>query len=131
VAGDLLSVDPTVWVCAEGWSLEPDAPIPLAILDRGCWWRTLPSDSLDKEGRAWRVAYKSASFASVRSAIRAGLAVGAVPVRSVDAGLQVLSVEHGMPALPSSTRSIVIRDGAPRDLAAAMARAIRRAVAQP
>ena len=123
--GDVLAVEPAVWAIAEGGELLPDAPVPLALLDRDCWWRDLPSDALDRAGREWCVAYRSGSFASLRAAIRSGLAVGPVPLGALGRGLRIL--DDGMPALPFARREIMVSGQAPPPLAAAMTAALRRA----
>lgn len=122
--GTPLSVEQTVWAAATDFVLDDDAPVPLAILDRSCWWRDLPIQALDSDGRAWTVAYRSASFASIRSAIRAGLAIAPLGMSSMEPGMRVLGQKDGFPKLPSSKRAIMIAKNAPRTLADAMADAI-------
>lgn len=128
VPGEFLSSEPTVWAGSIGFILNVETPLPLAILDRDCWWRDMPSKALEHQGRVWRVAYKSESFPSLRAAIRAGLAVGALPAGSVEPTMRVLSIENGLPPLPLSSRAILTRTDPPDDLMAAMAAAIRSAV---
>lgn len=125
LGGEPLASEPVVWAIAISGDLDPDAPVPLAVLDRGCWWRNLPADALDKAGRQWRLAYRSSSFASLRAAIRSGLAVGPLPLRSLGHGLRV--IDDGMPPLPAALREIMVSRQAPPALAAAMAAALRRA----
>ena len=88
----------------------------------------MPAAVLDEVSRPWRVSYRTGSFASLRSAIRAALAVGPVPARSIDAGMRILSETEGFPALPAWQRSIHISASAPAEIAEAMADTIRQAV---
>ena len=125
LGGEPLASEPVVWAIAEGSDLDPDAPVPLAVLDRGCWWRDLPIDALDGAGRAWRVAYRSSSFASLRAAIRSGLAAGPLPLGSLGHGLRV--ADDGLPPLPFALREIMVSRQAPPALATAMTAALRRA----
>jgi DNA-binding transcriptional LysR family regulator len=125
--GEFLMSEPTVWCCRWDMLIDPDAPVPLALLDRSCWWPRIPIEALDEIGRTWRKAYFGASFESLISAVRSGLAVGVLPSASLGEGLRVLGPEDGFPSLPVSNRSILIHEDAPRDLAAAMASAIRNA----
>lgn len=127
-SGPALTSEPTVWACAPSLTLLDDLPMPLALLDRGCWWRSLATDALDRAGRPWRVVYKSASFASVRAAVRAGLAVAPLPAGCVEPGLRMLGEADGLPPLPAAHRAILVSDTAPKDLADAMAEALRQAV---
>ena len=126
--GQPLSSEPNVWAARDTFVLEPDAPVPLAILDRDCWWRAIPTDALDKARRSWNLAYSSESFASVRAAIRAGLAVGVVPRNTLEPSMRVLTAREGFPPLPASHRVILVNDEAPPELTSAMSDAIVAAV---
>lgn len=127
--GEPLSTEPNVWAAAERLELEKDAPVPLAILDRACWWRELPTLALAEARRPWTLAYSSESFASMRAAIRAGLAVGVMPRNCLEPSMKVLTARDGFPPLPASVRVILTGAEAPADLAAAMSEAIHAAVA--
>ncbi|MCI5076711.1 LysR substrate-binding domain-containing protein [Oricola sp.] len=127
-SGTPLAAEPVVWTCAEAAVMDRDAPVPLALLDRDCWWRDMPVEALDRAGRAWRIAYRSSGFASLRAAIRAGLAVGPLPRASVGPGLRVLGEADGMPPLPFAQREIMVARQAPPALVSAMTQALRRAV---
>lgn len=126
--GEPLSMEETVWARAETCSVSLDQPVPLALLTRECWWRDMPVGALETSGREWRVAYQSASFPGLRAAVRAGLAIAPLPLRSVEPGMRIMSTDEGMPPLPGSHRAIVVSPEAPTDLAEAMAGAIRQAV---
>ncbi len=126
--GEALSAERSVWACGLSFALDPGAPLPLAILDRDCWWRDMPSKALEAAGRDWRPSYRSSSFSSLRAAIRAGLGVGVLPAGAVDAGMRVLTAEDGLPPLPVAHRVIMVRANAPTALAGAMSAAIRDAV---
>ena len=128
VPGEPLLSEPTVWVTHERMALTESDEVPLALLDRGCPWCRLPTEALKRAGRGWRVVYSSQSFSSLRSAIRAGLAVGVLPLGCVEPGMRILSSTDGFPELPSSNRAILIGKAAQSDLAEAMAEAIRGAV---
>ena len=129
-SGDVFSSEPTVWAASETFNLERDMPVPLAILDRDCWWRDMPANALEQCGRSWKIAYQSESFASLRAAVRAGLAVGTLPQSCIEAGMKVLSGKHGFPPLATANRVICISETAPADLTSAMADAIRKATVQ-
>jgi len=125
VGGEVLASEPTVWACADAMALTDDMPVPLALLDRSCWWRTVAQDALDTAGRRWRVVYTSESFHSVRAAVRAGLAVAPLPSGSLEAGMRALSDRDGFPPLPPAQRALLI---SPAALADAMADAFRQAL---
>lgn len=129
--GEEIGVDAVIWAAGlrQGGCRSPglDAPVPLAVLDRGCWWRDLPTAALERAGRPYRVAFRSASFGSLRTAIRAGFAVGILPEACLTENMRVLAARDGFPPLPASRRSILTSPAAPPDLAAAMAECLKDA----
>ncbi|MEM1200502.1 MAG: LysR substrate-binding domain-containing protein, partial [Pseudomonadota bacterium] len=126
--GQPLSSIPNVWAAAQTLELEPSAPVPLAILERTCWWRDIPTTALDEARRSWTLAYSSESFASVRAAIRSGLAVGVVPRNTLEPSMKIMGKREGFPPLPASQRAILVNANAPDELTSAMSDAIVAAV---
>lgn len=124
---DAFHSEPTIWAAGTDFALPPDAAVPLACLDRQCWWRDIPTDALDGISRPWKRAYVSASFASIKAAIRAGLAVGILPFGAVDRSMRVLGANDGFPALPPTRRTLLCGKTAPASLTEAMVEAIRGA----
>ena len=127
-AGEPLSTEPNVWAARDTFELAPSAPVPLAILERDCWWRDIPTSALDNARRSWTLAYSSESFASVRAAIRSGLAVGVVPKNTLEPSMKIMGKREGFPPLPPSQRSILVNPDAPGDLTSAMSEAVVAAV---
>lgn len=123
--GVSLGVEKTEWAKRKGANIPLDRPVPLAILDRSCWWRDLPTTSLDTMGRDYTVAFRSSSFASLLAAIRAGFAVGVVPASSLGGSTAEPSRSEGFPNLAPSRRSILVAKNAPRDLGHAMIEATK------
>ncbi|WP_180902349.1 LysR family transcriptional regulator [Martelella soudanensis] len=125
--GVTLGLEIAVWAARKDARIIGANPVPLAILDRNCWWRDLPARSLEAVGREYSVAFRSSSFASLRAVIRAGFAIGVVPISCVDECTVILSDADGFPGLPTFRRSILIAADAPENLTGAMAEAIRNA----
>ncbi|MEM7669198.1 MAG: LysR family transcriptional regulator [Pseudomonadota bacterium] len=125
--GDPLGDERTIWAAGSEFRIAPDEPVPLATLDRACWWRDLPAETLDRVGRSHVIAFRSSSFTSLQAAVRAGIAVGILPARSLCPKTRELRLKDGFPELPLSRRSIVVSAAAPADLTGAMATAIRNA----
>lgn len=125
--GETLDTERTVWATKKGVKIEVGSPVPLAILDRTCWWRNLPTTSFDSIGRDYTVTFRSSSFASLRAAIRAGFAVGIFPASCVCEKMSILTEADGFPKLPNSRRSILLGVDTPNDLASAMTEAIKSA----
>lgn len=128
VAGEPLLEQKAVWAASETMHLRISDPVPLAVVSHGCWMGELPKVSLEQHGRSYNIAFECSGIMSLKAAINAGFAIGVLYESNVDSGMKVLSAKEGFPPLPMAKRSILIRPGAPQDLAAAMATAIKRAV---
>ena len=101
-------------------------PVPLAVVNHGCWLGELPKTSLEQLGRTYNIAFECSGLMSLKAAIRAGFAIGVLYEGNVEPGMKILSAKDGFPSLPTSKRSIIVRPDAPQDLASAMA--IQRAI---
>lgn len=123
-----LSKEPAVWATGRVTGAAADFserdPVPLANLDRSCWWKTIATDALRANGRTYRVVYRTESFGSLLSALRSGFAVGVLPASCVSEDLQALGVRHGLPTLPLIHRSVLFSEKADSDITHAMADAI-------
>ncbi|MEO0771777.1 MAG: LysR family transcriptional regulator [Pseudomonadota bacterium] len=120
-----ISREPAVWATGRKGAISADGQVPLAMLDRSCWWKSIPTDALQRAGRDYRVVYRTESFGSLLSALRSGFAVGVLPASCVDADLRVLDTAHGLPRLPDIHRSILFSDKSDTLITQAMAEAIR------
>ncbi len=126
-AGEPFLQQQPVWVASRTMRPDPSQPVPLAVINHGCWMGELPKAALAKQGRACNLAFACSGLMSLKAAIRAGFAIGVLFETNVEPGMRILSAKEGFPALPPSKRSILVRPDAPPDLARAMADAIRRA----
>ena len=117
--------EPSVWAAADTFSLDTDAPIPLALFDRNCWWRSVPTDLLDKAGLSWRIAYLSENYTSVKAAISAGFGIGVLAESTLSPTMQALG---GLPAPPRSNLTILKGNGPHDPAIQAMEAAIRAAI---
>ena len=122
--GELLNIEDTVWATQKGAKVSLSNTVPLAILDRSCWWSDLPIKALDAANIKYEIAFRSSSFSSLQAALRAGFAVGLLPKSSVTADFEVLTRKHGFPELPSSRRTILVSENTPEALSNAMQEAI-------
>ena len=102
--------------------------MPLAILDRGCWWSGLPCTALNDYGRDYVVKFRSTSFSNLRCAIRSGLAVGVLPARAVQPGMQIVGASGNLPCLPTLTRRVIVSQKAPQDIAGEIAKKLKDSV---
>lgn len=105
-----------VWVCAANRINGAPDQIPLAVLERDCWWHGIAQTALDGSRIRYRIAFSSSSFASVCSAVQAGLAVGIVPERMVTTQMRILDRADGLPKLPRLRRTILRNQKSSADL---------------
>ncbi|RIA56914.1 LysR substrate-binding domain-containing protein [Dichotomicrobium thermohalophilum] len=96
----ILLREPVVWAASAKHCVHQDDPVPLALFHSGCRFRQWAIGALADAGRGYRINYTSVSFAGIETAIRAGLAVGAIPQSNVTPGLRILDERDGFPALP-------------------------------
>lgn len=125
--GEPLASAKIVWAGRHGGAWSNLDIVPLAVLDRTCYWRELPMKLLDKSGVKYRVAFQSGSFTSLQAALRSGIAVGLLPISSINEGLVELTDAHRFPRPPKSNRTIQVSKTASQTISREMANSIRRA----
>lgn len=120
--------EPMVWVAGADFVLDGNAPIPLTLFDRHCWWRDVATNALDDMGKEWRTAYLSENFVSIRAAIVAGIGVGVLAKSTIDSSMRVLAEAEGFPALPPASLSLLKNNRSQSNIVQKMEDAIRAAV---
>jgi DNA-binding transcriptional LysR family regulator len=100
--GVVLLREPIVWAASARHCAHEQEPVPLALFHSGCKIRQWAIDALAKQGRSYRLAYTSVSLAAIEAAVRAGLAVTALPRSNVGEGLRILDGRDGFPELPGN-----------------------------
>lgn len=128
-AGDHIATEDSVWAASRSFKVNTAEPLPIAVLTRQCWWRTLPTDALKTVDLSWRTVFESESFGSLKAAVRAGFAIAAVPRNSICNQMRILGAEEGLPPLPKAHRFFVTGAETPQPLADAMRDAVIRATA--
>lgn len=92
--------EPLAWLMLKGGRAARQIPLPLAIAEIGCAWRDAALGALEAAHRDYRIAYASDTAMGQIAAVRADLAVAALPRSLVDRDLVEVPVEHGLPRLP-------------------------------
>ena len=127
--GELLGADPTVWVASRTHDVALQDPLPVAMFDEDCWWRSWALRSLDDAGRRYRVAFASRSIAGLQAAVTSGLAVAVLARSTMPAGSRILGARDGFGELPPSRIVLRRASGTAARPVGAMADAIRAAFA--
>ncbi|WP_048306962.1 LysR substrate-binding domain-containing protein [Halomonas sp. PR-M31] len=97
--GEVVHTEPLVWACLDGGVAGQRSPLPLALANQGCAWRTMALSALDRSGLAYRIAYTSENCAGQEAALLADLAIAPLPLSMVRAPLRQLDNEAGLPSL--------------------------------
>ncbi len=77
--------EPLVWVDSRDWPANGRDPLPLVVFPSEGLYRRQMTEALDGLGRRWRIAYVSASLASLQGAVSAGIGVSLLPKRLMPA----------------------------------------------
>lgn len=94
--------EPLAWLMARGGRAFCHDPLPLAVAAANCTWRAAALSALDAYGRPYRIAYSSDAPAGQAAAVRADLAIAALPASMADSHLLPVPADMGLPELPQT-----------------------------
>ena len=100
--GEVLFVEPLVWLAASEWAPPVDAPLPLAVLSGPCGVRVAAVRALERASIAWEETFVGGGMAAIGAALSAGLAVSALARRVAPPGVVDVGAKFGLPPLPES-----------------------------
>jgi DNA-binding transcriptional LysR family regulator len=100
--GEVLCVDPTVWVTSMVHRLQDLDPLPIATYRNSTWSRDFAFRSLDLQGRKYRVAFVADTSSGLKNAASAGLAVTTLSRSNIPPGCRELTADDGFPPVDSS-----------------------------
>jgi DNA-binding transcriptional LysR family regulator len=99
--GEVVRIEPLVWVKGRGSDAWQKRPLPLSMVDERCAFRPVVLGALADEGIAWRTVFESGNIEATAATVRAGLAVTTWLASTVPADLETLAPRAaGLPALP-------------------------------
>lgn len=99
--GEVIRVEPLVWVTGRGSDAWLKRPLPLSMVDERCAFRPVVLGALAEAGFAWRTVFESGNIEATATTVRAGLAITAWLVSTVPVDLEVLAPHTaGLPVLP-------------------------------
>ncbi|MBO3760438.1 LysR family transcriptional regulator [Ciceribacter sp. L1K23] len=97
--GEVVMKEQLVWAGAKCGTAHLREPLPVSIWEDGCCWRADALTRLDKEKRAYRIAYLSAHTMAQRAAVIADLAVAPLPRSYLTDDMTALGSRQGLPEL--------------------------------
>ncbi|MBC8724641.1 LysR family transcriptional regulator [Paraburkholderia sp. 31.1] len=99
--GEVVCIEPLVWVKGRGSDAWQKRPLPLSMVDERCAFRPVVLGALADEGIAWRTVFESGNIEATAATVRAGLAITAWFASTVPADLETLTFRvSGLPVLP-------------------------------
>ncbi len=93
--GEVLCVDPTVWVTSLHHEQHLRKPVPVAVYFKSDWSRDYAELSLNRQGIDWRPAWTCDMAGGFRLAVANGVAIAPLSRSTIPAGCRELSVEDG------------------------------------
>lgn len=105
--GELFRTEKMYWVGGRHGMAIKTSPLPLAVGDQSCCWRSDAVEALSNRDIDFRVAYTSSNATAITSAVLSDLAVGILPESALQQGMQVLGEEHKLPYLPDAQIAVM------------------------
>ena len=102
VTGELLAIDPTVWVVSGAHERHLERPVPIAVYWRSSWCREFALRSLERHAIDYRIAYTCDTSGGLRSAVASGLTIAPLSRSNIPSGARELTTADGFPSIDSS-----------------------------
>lgn len=100
--GELLCIDPTVWVTSVAHAQHLRRPVPVGLYFRSDWCRDFAEASLNQQGIGWRPAWMCDLAAGFRVAVSNGVAIAPLSRSTIPAGCRELTAADGFPIVDSA-----------------------------
>mgnify|MGYP001393974022 FL=1 len=126
----LLYEQPLVWATHKNSQRSCESPLQIAAAPLGCPWRDAALDALKRAGIEYQIAYLSNVSESQLAAVRADLAVAALPASRVINSTYPIRVNSDLPKLPY-TKMVLRMSEKPDDNTRALAIQILAAFRRP
>jgi DNA-binding transcriptional LysR family regulator len=99
-AGRISWPEPLAWIDSREHPTAMRDPVPLVVFPSGGLYRNEMTLALDASGRRWRIAFVSASLASISAAVEDGLGLSLLPRRLATPGHRLLEAAEGFSPVP-------------------------------
>ncbi len=105
---ETLYCEALMWAGLKNGIAAEQIPLPVSVWEEGCIWREEGLSSLERQGRDYRITYKSAHISGQKAAILADLAIAPLPASTCEGAIVALGPEYGLPVLPEYTLGMLI-----------------------
>jgi DNA-binding transcriptional LysR family regulator len=86
-------------------------PLPLAMFEQGCLYRSRAIRALETDGRSWHITYTSASILAIQAAVSAGLGISILPEIAILPEHILLAAEAGFPPISDTALALEAAPG--------------------
>ena len=100
--GEVLGIDPTVWVTSVTHAQHLRRPVPVAVYFQSVWSRDYVELSLNRLGIDWRVAWACDMAGGFRVAVTNGMAIAPLSRSTIPAGCRELTAGDGFPIVDNA-----------------------------
>lgn len=100
--GDLICRERAIWAAADDRAVEELDPLPVALSNPDCLFRSWAVEALNKAGLPWRLAYVSQSLSAIEAIVEQGLAITVVKGSMLAPGLRSIHPGRYVPPLPGA-----------------------------
>jgi DNA-binding transcriptional LysR family regulator len=100
--GEVLCIDPTVWVTSVTHAQHLRRPVPVAVYLRSEWSRDYVEVSLNRLGIDWRAAWACDMAGGFRVAVTNGMAIAPLSRSTIPPGCRELTTEDGFPIVDNA-----------------------------
>lgn len=100
--GEVLCIDPTVWVTSATHAQHQRRPVPVAVYFRSDWSRDYAEAGLDRQGIDWRATWSCDLAGGMRVAVLQGMAIAPLSRSTIPAGCRELTAADGFPIVDSA-----------------------------
>ena len=100
--GEVLCIDPTIWVTSISHAQHLRRPLPVAVYFKSEWSRDYAEAGLDQQGIDWRPAWSCDMAGGFRVAVTNGMAIAPLSRSTIPAGCRELTAADGFPIVDSA-----------------------------
>lgn len=126
-AGDVLRVEPLVWIGKPGGRAQAKRPLPVSLVAETCAFRPSVHNALDEAGFSWRTVFENGDINATMATVRSDMSVSAGLKSLVPSDLTILANDDGLPDLPNLAITLYPPDTSLRASARELSRIIQQA----
>lgn len=125
-AGDVLRIEPLVWIGKPGGRAHEKRPLPVSLVAETCAFRPSVHAALEEAELSWRTVFENGNINATMATVRSDMSVSAGLKSLVPSDLLIIATKDGLPDLPSLAITLYPRDTSLPASARELSRTIQR-----